>query len=162
MTRILTLLILFILGRISHGEHELTSEYNVESPLCCNLTSTERVEVEYASKVVENEYIVTFDGYYKTQARASYINAALNNSGISKWKILSRENPASDYPSDFDVVILRDTDKFAGLEALKEHPSVKRVTSQRMVLRTLKFVNTHEYVRKGRNLYILMVFFSYY
>ncbi|KAI4469491.1 peptidase s8 [Holotrichia oblita] len=151
MARIFTLFLLLVQSSISYAQqHEMTSEYNVESPLCCNLTATERLEVEYSSKIVENEYIVTFDGYYKAQARASYINAALNNSGIKHWKILSRENPASDYPSDFDVVILRDTDKFAGLDALRDHPSIKRVTSQRMVLRTLKFVNTHEYIRKGR------------
>ncbi|KAK9693480.1 Subtilase family [Popillia japonica] len=151
MARILILFLLLAQHSISLAQqHEMTSEYNVESPLCCNLTATERLEVEYSSKIVENEYIVTFDGYYKAQARASYVNAALNNSGIKHWKILSRENPASDYPSDFDVVILRDTDKFAGLDALRDHPSIKRVTSQRMVLRTLKFVNTHDYIRKGR------------
>lgn len=126
-------------------------EDNLESPLCCNLTTTEKLEIEYSSKAVENEYIVTFDGYYKNQARASYINAALNNSGIKKWKILSRENPASDYPSDFDVVILEDTEILSGLDALNDHPSVKRVTSQRMVLRTLKFINKNEYIRTGRN-----------
>ncbi|XP_022904811.1 membrane-bound transcription factor site-1 protease isoform X2 [Onthophagus taurus] len=128
-----------------------TSENHVESPLCCNLTVTERIDVDYSSKVIENEYIVTFDGYYKSNARASYITAALNNSGIKSWKILSRENPASDYPSDFDVVLIEETDKSLGLDALTDHPSIKRVTSQRMVLRTLKFINTHEYVRRGRN-----------
>lgn len=86
----------------------------LESPLCCNLTTTEKVEVEYSSKVVENEYIVTFNGYYKSQARASYITAALNNSGVHHWRILARENPASDYPSDFDVVIIEDTQKLEG------------------------------------------------
>lgn len=121
----------------------------LESPLCCNLTTTEKVEVEYSSKVVENEYIVTFNGYYKSQARASYITAALNNSGVHHWRILARENPASDYPSDFDVVIIEDTQKLEGLGALRDHPSVKGVTSQRMVLRTLKFVS-NEYVRRGR------------
>lgn len=125
---------------------------NLESPLCCNLTTTENVVVEQSSKIVENEYIVTFNGYYKNQARANYINSALNSSGISKWKILSRENPASDYPSDFDVVILEDTDKLTGLNALSDHPSVKRVTSQRMVLRTLKFINNDNTKRQRNSL----------
>lgn len=126
---------------------------NIEMPLpCCNLTGTDELQVEYNSKVVENEYIVTFDGYYKHKARAKYINAALNASGIVKWKILTRENPASDYPSDFDVVIFEDTDTFNGLNSLKDHPSVKRVTLQRMVHRTLKFINRSEYqLRRGRN-----------
>jgi membrane-bound transcription factor site-1 protease len=128
--------------------NEISTEDNLESPLCCNLT-TDRVEIDYSSKVVENEYIVMFNGYYKNQARANYINTALNTSGVKKWKILSRENPASDYPSDFDVVILEDTDKGAGLDALTNHPSIKTVTAQRMVLRTLKFVNEN-YIRRGR------------
>lgn len=89
-------------------------ENNIESPLCCNLTETEHVEVDYSSKIVENEYIVTFKGYYKNQARVNYINSALNASGVKKWRILERDNPASDYPSDFDVVVLEDTDKLTG------------------------------------------------
>ncbi|KAB0795842.1 hypothetical protein PPYR_09903 [Photinus pyralis] len=120
---------------------------NLESPVCCNLTSSKSVEVNYQSKIVENEYIVTFNGYYKNNARASYVNAALNSSGVSHWRILARENPASDYPSDFDVVALGDVDIAAGVEALRRHPSVKGVTAQRMVLRTLKLIDTHEQVQ---------------
>lgn len=126
-------------------------EDNLESPLCCNLTSTKEVDVEYNSKIIENEYIVTFNSYYKNQARAVYITAALNVSGVQKWKILSRENPASDYPSDFDVVLFEDTEELTGSNALKNHPAIKSVTSQRMVYRTLKFINTNEYIRRGRN-----------
>lgn len=116
------------------------SEGFLESPLCCNLT-VEQVEVDYTSKVVENEYIVMFNGYYKNQARANYIQTALNGTGIKKWSILERENPASDFPSDFDVIVLEDTDNFEGLNALNDHPAIKRVTAQRMVSRTLKFLN---------------------
>lgn len=133
----------------NENPNNLQEQYNLESPLCCNLTATERMDVEYTSKIVENEYIVTFNGYYKNQARANYINTALNTSGVKKWKIISRHNPASDYPSDFDVVVLQDTDKLAGLSALNEHPLVKRVTSQRMVSRTLKFVNDYSNRRRG-------------
>lgn len=105
----LAILICAILSQSS----EIKEEDNLESPLCCNFT-TEHVEVEYSSKLIENEYIVTFNGYYKNQARASYINAALNSSGVKKWKILARENLMSDYPSDFDVVILEDTEQLTG------------------------------------------------
>ncbi|KAK9888441.1 hypothetical protein WA026_000689 [Henosepilachna vigintioctopunctata] len=126
----------------------LAPEDFLESPLCCNLT-TEKLNVEYSSKLVENEYIVMFNKYYKHRARASYINSALNMSGITKWKILERENPASDYPSDFDVVIIQETDQLAGLSALNEHPLIKRVTQQRMVIRTLKFID-NENLWKGR------------
>ncbi|XP_018320423.1 membrane-bound transcription factor site-1 protease isoform X2 [Agrilus planipennis] len=137
----LEMLLLYIFFILQTTSSNISIETNLESPLCCNLTTTEKVKIEYSSKIIENEYIVTFNGYYKNQARASYIGAALNTSGVRKWKILPRENPASDYPSDFDVVLLEESDKFSGLNALKGHPSIKRVTSQRMVLRTLKFVD---------------------
>lgn len=118
------------------------SENTIESPLCCKDIPTQLVNVEFNSQIVENEYIVTFNGYYKSRARASYINAALNGSGVRNWTILARHNPASDFPSDFDVVIFEDTEKSHGLEALSDHPNIKHVTSQRMVHRTLKFINT--------------------
>lgn len=130
--------------------NEVVPDINLESPLCCNFTATERVNIEYTSKIIENEYIVTFNGYYKNQARHNYINTALNSSGVRNWTILSRDNPASDYPSDFDVVILQDTDQFSGLNALNDHPLVKRVTAQRMVSRTLKFVNDN-IIRRTRS-----------
>lgn len=134
--------LLLVLTPALQCNEPVVEDNNLESPLCCNFTATERVDVEYSSKIIENEYIVTFNGYYKNQARHNYINTALNSSGVRNWKILSRDNPASDYPSDFDVVILQDTDKFSGLNALSDHPLVKRVTAQRMVSRTLKFVNS--------------------
>lgn len=111
---------------------------------CCKNLPTQLVSVEFNSQIVENEYIVTFNGYYKNKARAGYINAALNGSGVRNWTILERQNPASDFPSDFDVVLFEDTEKLNGLDALSEHPNIKHVTSQRMVHRTLKFVNTSD------------------
>lgn len=115
------------------------TERTLESPLCCKDATPELVNIEFNSQIINNEYIVTFNGYYKHKARANYINAALNGSGAQNWKILERQNPASDYPSDFDVVLLEDTEKLNGLDALNDHPSIKHVTSQRMVHRTLKF-----------------------
>jgi len=53
-----------------------------------------------------SEYIVAFDDYYKTNTREKFITAALNGSDVANWKILMRNNPASDYPSDFDVVMV--------------------------------------------------------
>lgn len=119
----------------------------LESPLCCNVT-TQEVEIEYTTRLIKHEYIVMFNGYYKNPARENYINTALRSSGIQNWTIVARNNPASDYPSDFDVVILEDNNKH-GLNALKEHPAVKTVTSQRMVSRTLKLVDK-EHIRYGR------------
>ncbi|KAL1517236.1 hypothetical protein ABEB36_001026 [Hypothenemus hampei] len=127
---------------------ENATEDILESPLCCNLT-VEQVDVDYSSKIVENEYIVMFNGYYKDQARANYIQTALNATNVKKWMIVERENPASDFPSDFDVIVLEDTKTFEGLNALNDHPAIKRVTAQRMVSRTLKFLSPND-VRYGR------------
>lgn len=52
------------------------------------------------------EYIVAFKGYFKSSARNKFISAALNRSEIQNWRVVERNNPASDYPSDFDVVIV--------------------------------------------------------
>lgn len=158
-----TLLTLFVIISTTVGN----SEDTLESPLCCKETIPELVQVDFNSQIVNNEYIVTFNGYYKHRARANYINAALNGSGVRQWRILDRQNPASDFPSDFDVVVLEDTERLHGLDALNDHPSVKHVTSQRMVHRTLKFTvnasepettfcvgancNTWRFIRRGRN-----------
>nr|CAD7257503.1 unnamed protein product [Timema shepardi] len=90
------------------------------------------------------EYIVAFKDYYKTNTRQKFITAALNGSGVDKWKILPRNNPASDFPSDFDVVMLEETERLNGLSALNRHPSIRRVTPQRLVQRTLKYINVTE------------------
>uniref|UniRef100_T1H0I9 Uncharacterized protein n=1 Tax=Megaselia scalaris TaxID=36166 RepID=T1H0I9_MEGSC len=46
----------------------------------------------------------------------------------------------SEFPSDFDVILIEEDTKLSGLEALKAHPAIKSVTPQRMVHRTLKYV----------------------
>jgi membrane-bound transcription factor site-1 protease len=110
---------------------------------CCNSTgpaNNQQVLVEFTSNIVKNEYIVHFDGYYKSATRKNYLKAALNDSKIHNWKIIPRSNPASDFPSDFDVIVLEEHEPYVGLEDIKSHPSVKSVTPQRMVHRTLKYV----------------------
>nr|CAD7440507.1 unnamed protein product [Timema bartmani] len=77
------------------------------------------------------EYIVAFKDYYKTNTRQKFITAALNGSGVDKWKILPRNNPAK-------------TERLNGLSALNKHPSIRRVTPQRLVQRTLKYINVTE------------------
>lgn len=57
---------------------------------------------EYCSSSAE--YIVAFKGYYRQEARERFIEAALNDSDVVRWEVMPRNNPASDYPSDFDVV----------------------------------------------------------
>lgn len=49
-------------------------------------------------------------------------------------------NPASEYPSDFDVILLEEGEPYTGLSALRSFPSIKSVTPQRMVHRTLKYI----------------------
>ncbi|XP_076111687.1 membrane-bound transcription factor site-1 protease-like [Mytilus galloprovincialis] len=112
----------------------------------CNFTSgnAKEVKMEYSSSIIDHEYIVSFNGYYKTQTRKRYLTAALHESGVPSWKILPRDNPAYDYPSDFDVVKLNDGKKEA-LDALENHPVVKRITPHKKVTRSLKYVKDPDY-----------------
>jgi membrane-bound transcription factor site-1 protease len=122
--------------------HVCATTSNSQKPCCGEEGSGQQVLVEFTSNVVKNEYIVHFDGYYKPAIRKGYLRAALNESAIHNWKVIPRSNPASDFPSDFDVIVLEEHGPHVGrLEAiLKAHPSVKSVTPQRMVHRTLKYV----------------------
>lgn len=125
------------------NNNSLNSKLNNIAKLPYHGNSPE-IKVHFASRIVENEYIVAFKGYYKPHTRENYIKAALNSSGIHNWKILFRDNLASNYPSDFDVVLLEETDRHNGLDALTDHPLIRRVTPQRLVKRSLKFVNASE------------------
>lgn len=111
------------------------------SPNSCHDAHDEEVQVTFSSSIVENEYIIKFNGYYKAHARENYIRAVLNSSNIKNWKIIPHNNAISMYPSDFDIVRLQETDKYEGLRALNNHPLVKTVSSQRLIHRTLKFIN---------------------
>ena len=143
---------------------------NVTGSECNSTCGGNTVKIQFTTTIVKNEYIVAFNGYYKPHARENYIGAALNSSGVHKWKILSRDNPASGFPSDFDVVLLEETDKHNGLNALTDHPLVRRVTPQRVVFRSLKYVNateendTPEYKNFKRkiNSYVCFSFFYCY
>lgn len=73
----------------------------------CNTSHPEqRVLLQYSTSVVRNEYIITFKHYYRTNARDKFIKAALKGSGIHNWERLPRQNAASDYPSDFELIRL--------------------------------------------------------
>lgn len=86
---------------------------------------------------------MTFKGYYPKTSRAKFVNAALKTSGIANknWQIIERQNLAADYPSDFDVIRVERSCEKDILDALENHPYVKRVTPQHQVFRTLKYVN---------------------
>lgn len=47
---------------------------------------------------------MSFNGYYKKETRKRYLSAALHESDVTSWKVVDRDNPAFDYPSDFDLV----------------------------------------------------------
>uniref|UniRef100_A0A8C7RKZ2 Membrane-bound transcription factor site-1 protease n=1 Tax=Oncorhynchus mykiss TaxID=8022 RepID=A0A8C7RKZ2_ONCMY len=101
---------------------------------CSSLT----VKLEFSTKVVEHEYIVAFNGYFTAKARSHFINSALKSSEALDWRIVPRKNPASDFPSDFEVVQIRQA-SHSSLLTLEDHPYIKRVTPQRKVFRTLNY-----------------------
>lgn len=141
MCLIKSIFVLFLLISLGSGteQHRNYNETTDSETDCCN-TTTHRIEVGFTTKVIQNEYIVAFNGYYLAADREKYLQSAFNGSSIVNWKVIPRLNPASDYPSDFDVVLLEETEPNTGLHLLKKHFSVKSVTPHRMVHRTLKYV----------------------
>lgn len=108
--------------------------------------STHRVQIEFTTTVVKNEYIILFHNYYKPVTRANFIRAALNGSYADQWwRIQERSNPAADFPSDFDVLLLEEREPYLDIDTLLAgHPNVKSVTPQRIVHRTLKYIPLDE------------------
>ncbi|XP_050684015.1 membrane-bound transcription factor site-1 protease isoform X2 [Leptidea sinapis] len=102
-----------------------------DGTILCNSSTTNNVQYDFKSNIISSEYIITYKGYFTKKSRESYVAAALNNAG--------RENPAKEYPSDFDVIFLN-TDAREALGALRDHPAVRRVTVQRQVQRTIKYI----------------------
>lgn len=92
------------------------------------------------SSPLSPEYIVGFTGYFSAKARSHYISSALKNmgQGALEWHIVPRENPAADFPSDFELVHIRRASP-SSLLTLEDHPYIKRVTPQRKVFRSLKY-----------------------
>lgn len=84
---------------------------------------------------------MAFTGYFSAKARSLYISSALRNAGDEtlEWHIVPRENPASDFPSDFELVHILQASP-SSLLNLKDHPYIKRVTPQRKVFRSLKYI----------------------
>ncbi|CAG9558251.1 unnamed protein product [Danaus chrysippus] len=110
-----------------------------DTNILCNATVNERLEYKFDSDIVNTEHIITFKGYYSKTTRENYVNAALKNAQVSNWTILQRNNPAMEYPSDFDVIVFGEKIR-EGIDALRDHPAVRRVTAQRQVQRTIKYV----------------------
>ncbi len=72
------------------------------------------------------------------------MESALTSQGIYSWEIVKRQNPAANFPSDFDIIRLKGSSCELGVAALRSHFAVKRVSPQRQVFRKLKFVNETE------------------
>lgn len=112
---------------------------------CCENSTNQtvenhRIEIKYKTTVVQNEYIVRFTTYLLPDVREQHIKSALNNSTAIKWQVIKRQNPASEYPSDFDVVMIDENAPFTAIETLRSHSTIKSITPQRMVHRTLKYI----------------------
>lgn len=105
-----------------------------------------------------SEYIVAFNGYFTAKARNSFISSALKSSEIDNWRIIPRNNPSSDYPSDFEVIQIKEKQK-VGLLTLEDHPNIKRVTPQRKVFRSLKYAEC-EYCDGGLRLSVCFICFA--
>ncbi|BFF98728.1 membrane-bound transcription factor site-1 protease [Drosophila madeirensis] len=94
----------------------------------------------FKTTVVPNEFIVQFHFKYFPTVRESYIRTKLLSSNLSNWRILPRNNLASQFPSDFDILRVLDKENSSVEQIVKKvasHPSVKAVVPQRSVQRTL-------------------------
>ena len=98
---------------------------------------------DYKVASVENQFIVAFRGWFSESARSGYISAALKtlnpyDDQQHVFSVIPRDNPMAEYPSDFDLIELHDTELVTrSLELLTKHPMVKSVTQQKMVTRFL-------------------------
>ncbi|XP_003382470.1 PREDICTED: membrane-bound transcription factor site-1 protease-like [Amphimedon queenslandica] len=124
------LFLLFLLCAVRATAPEECSHWNTttHSPLDC-ITSSR----------VESEFIITFKGYYKEEAREGFISAALRtNSCSSSWHTILRSNPSQHFPSDFSVIHLSEEGNVTQcLSSLSRHPLVKLVTPHRKFSRSL-------------------------
>lgn len=154
LLRSLVLLLALLCSRSPQINAEPAPESALPGSAPCGTVAhnrTHRVQVEFSSQVVDNEYIVRFDEYYQRETRAEFLRSALtpNRSVDSEgearnwWRVLPRSNPAAEfYASDFDVLLVAEKDApFADvLGELLRHPHVKSVSPQRIVQRSLKYV----------------------
>jgi len=129
-----------------HGNTLSVEEISAQHSDCsANNASAEIIHVVevFGSSVVDNEYIVVFKDYYSNSARNNFISASLQDAGVKSWKILPRNNILSTYPSDFDVIRVNEMDS-DGLDTLRDHPNVKRVSPHKKVTRTLKYIKEND------------------
>ncbi len=80
---------------------------------------------------------MSFKGYYSEEARDGFLSASLKSSSCKQWHTIRRTNPSQNYPSDFSVVHLMNTNNTDCVLSLKSHPSVKMITPHRKFSRSL-------------------------
>lgn len=134
------LMFLPMLVACAQGPTDCCSHFNVtvvadESASLPHHQLRPHLSLDYASSVVDSQYIVTFTSYYTTEARDGFISAALRP--FHNWTILPRSNPSADYPSDFSLIKLDTSLRTQALHLLTQHPAVKRVTPEKMLTRIL-------------------------
>lgn len=112
----LLLLVVLLCGKKHLGDRLGKKAFEkAPCPSCSHLT----LKVEFSSTVVEYEYIVAFNGYFTAKARNSFISSALKSSEVDNWRIIPRNNPSSDYPSDFEVIQIKKRSRRRGCSHLK-------------------------------------------
>lgn len=102
---------------------------------------------EFSTSSVQNEYIVSFNGYFSEKERSSLIRDALANVSTEGWKVVPRQNPASEYPSDFSLIEIPHNIPLA-ISALSHSPKVKNISPQKKVTRML-LKTTHSFDEKN-------------
>jgi len=150
-------------------EPNLTNDHH-NNVHCKNV---ENIVIDYSSKIIKNgnydsnlpllfnqcllfvvinlllftEFIVTFHHLYKSDVRKRFISSALSTCSnvIKSWLVVARSNTASIYPSDFDVLQLSTSNLDSVINALKNHPNIKNVTPQRIITRSIKYLNSTSY-----------------
>ncbi|XP_033626163.1 membrane-bound transcription factor site-1 protease-like [Asterias rubens] len=100
------------------------------------------IKTDFSTQLVSNEYIITFKRYYSQQTRLNFISAALRTIMSLSWSVKPRSNSATKYPSDFEVLAII-AEKEESLKALEQHPSIKQVTQQKQITRSIKSESNH-------------------
>ena len=103
------------------------------------------LRVRFENHNVPDEFIVYFRHLYHEESRLKFLTAAMGRVASDRltWSVVARSNPASGFPSDFDVVQIgaRDPNDLDWIDVVKSHPSIKDVTPQQMITRSLQFLN---------------------
>ena len=95
---------------------------------------------------------MSFKGYYSEEAREGFLAAALKSSSCKKWHTIHRSNPSQEYPSDFSVIHLMNTNNSDCVSSLKSHPTVKLITPHRKFSRSLSCSSSAESVVRRRSM----------